>query len=136
MIFGIGTDVVRLDRVQRTLERFGEHFVRRLLLPAELEAYRRQRSPARFLAMRFAAKEAVVKAMGTGFAHGMWIRDVGVVQNSWGKPEIIYSARGEERRRELGIGDGHISLTDEAGLVVAVAVLLQDWVQAPSAGAG
>ncbi len=136
MIFGIGTDVVRLDRVQRTLERFGEHFVRRLLLPAELEAYRRQRRPARFLAMRFAAKEAVVKAMGTGFAHGMWIRDVGVVQNSWGKPEIIYSARGEERRRELGIGDGHISLTDEAGLVVAVAVLLQDWVQAPSAGAG
>jgi len=136
VIFGIGTDVVRLDRVQRTLERFGEHFVRRLLLPAELEAYRRQRRPARFLAMRFAAKEAVVKAMGTGFAHGMWIRDVGVVQNSWGKPEIIYSARGEERRRELGIGDGHISLTDEAGLVVAVAVLLQDWVQAPSAGAG
>lgn len=136
MIFGIGTDVVRLDRVQRTLERFGEHFVRRLLLPAELEAYRCQRRPARFLAMHFAAKEAVVKAMGTGFAHGMWIRDVGVVQNSWGKPEIIYSARGEERRRELGIGDGHISLTDEAGLVVAVAVLLQDWVQAPPAGAG
>lgn len=136
MIFGIGTDVVRLDRVQRTLERFGEHFVRRLLLPPELEAYRRQRRQARFLAMRFAAKEAVVKAMGTGFAHGMWIRDVGVVQDSWGKPEIIYSARGEERRRELGIGEGHITLTDEAGLVVAVAVLLQDWVRAPSADAG
>jgi len=135
VIFGIGTDVVRLDRVQRTLERFGEHFVRRLLLPAELEAFRRQRRPARFLAMRFAAKEAVVKAMGTGFAHGMWIRDVGVVQNSWGKPEIIYSARGDERRRELGIGDGHISLTDEAGLVVAVAVLLHDWARAPAAGA-
>jgi holo-[acyl-carrier protein] synthase len=136
VIFGIGTDVVRLDRVQRTLERFGEHFIQRLLLPAELEAFRRQRRPARFLAMRFAAKEAVVKAMGTGFAHGMWIRDVGVVQNSWGKPEIIYSARGDERRRELGIGEGHITLTDEAGLVVAVAVLLQDWVRPPEPGAG
>lgn len=136
MIFGIGTDVVRLDRVQRTLERFGEHFIQRLLLPAELEAFRRQRRPARFLAMRFAGKEAVVKAMGTGFAHGMWIRDVGVVQNSWGKPEIIYSARGDERRRELGIGEGHITLTDEAGLVVAVAVLLQDWVRPPEPGAG
>ncbi len=45
--------------------------------------------------MRFAAKEAIVKAMGTGFAHGVWIRDVGVVQNAWGKPEVIYSERGE-----------------------------------------
>ena len=94
-------------------------------MPEELAAFQGQRRPARFLAMRFAAKEAIVKAMGTGFAHGVWIRDIGVVQNSWGRPEIIYSARGEERRRELGIGQGHVSLTDEAGLVVAVAVLLQ-----------
>ena len=47
--------------------------------------------------MRFAAKEAIVKAMGTGFAHGVWIRDVGMVQNAWGKPEVIYSPRGERR---------------------------------------
>jgi len=125
VIFGIGTDVVRLDRVERTLERFGDHFIHRLLLPQELDAFHGQRRPARFLAMRFAAKEAIVKAMGTGFAHGVWIRDVGVVQNHWGRPEIIYSARGDERRRELGIGQGHVSLTDEAGLIVAIAVLLQ-----------
>jgi holo-[acyl-carrier protein] synthase len=73
--------------------------------------------------MRFAAKEAIVKAMGTGFAHGMWIRDVGVVQNAWGRPEVVYSERGEKMRRKLGIGGGHITLTDEAGLIVAVAVL-------------
>ena len=73
--------------------------------------------------MRFAAKEAIVKAMGTGFAHGMWIRDVGVVQNAWGRPEVVYSPRGEKVRRKLGIGDGHVTLTDEAGLIVAVAVL-------------
>ena len=73
--------------------------------------------------MRFAAKEAIVKAMGTGFAHGMWIRDVGVVQNAWGRPEVVYSARGEKMRRKLGIGNGHVTLTDEAGLIVAVAVL-------------
>jgi holo-[acyl-carrier protein] synthase len=48
-----------------------------------------------------------------------------VVQNAWGKPEVIYSARGERLRRRLGVGDGHITLTDEAGLVVAVAVLLR-----------
>lgn len=125
MIFGIGTDVVRLDRMERAYLRFGERFVKRLLLPPELQAFRANKRPARFLAMRFAAKEAVVKAMGTGFRHGMWIRDTGVVQNPWGKPEIIWSERGASLRDELGIGEGHISLTDEAGLVVAVAVLLR-----------
>jgi holo-[acyl-carrier protein] synthase len=73
--------------------------------------------------MRFAAKEAIVKAMGTGFAHGIWIRDVGIVQNAWGRPEVVYSSRGEKVRRRLGIGGGHVTLTDEAGLIVAVAVL-------------
>lgn len=125
MIFGIGVDVVRLDRVERAYRRFGEHFVSRLLLPEELEDFRGNKRPTRFLAMRFAAKEAVVKAMGTGFRHGMWIRDAGVVQNNWGKPEIVWSERGAEMRDRLGIGEGHITLTDEAGLIVAVAVLLR-----------
>lgn len=126
MIYGIGTDVVRIDRIESAYARFGERFVERLLLPEEQVAMKKYKQKIRFLAMRFAAKEAVVKAMGTGFSHGMWIRDVGVVQNSWGKPEIIYSERGQTRCRELGIGDGHVSLTDEAGLVVAVAILLKD----------
>ncbi|HKQ15707.1 MAG TPA: holo-ACP synthase [Steroidobacteraceae bacterium] len=125
MIFGIGTDVVRLERVQRVHEKFGERFVERLLLPAEQEAFRRYKRPLRFLAMRFAAKEAIVKAMGTGFAHGMWIRDSGVVSNAWGKPEIIWSERGRRMCEKLGIGEGHVTLTDEAGLIVAVAVLMR-----------
>src|SRR4029078_12219319 len=83
----------------------------------------RTKRPERFIAMRFAAKEAIVKAMGTGFAHGIWIRDVGVVQNAWGKPEVAYSPRGERMRRKLGSGGGHVTLTDEAGLILAVAVL-------------
>ncbi len=125
MIFGIGVDVLETQRVVHTLERFGARFLERLLMPQEQEQLARTERRERFVAMRFAAKEAVVKAMGTGFAHGMWIRDVGVVQNAWGKPEIIFSARGEEMRRRLGIGEGHITLTDEAGLVVAVAVLMR-----------
>lgn len=125
LIFGIGTDVVQLSRMETVYERHGEHLVRRLLLPQEEELFRKTKRPVRFLAMRFAAKEAIVKAMGTGFAHGMWIRDTGFVPNAWGRPDIIWSERGRGMCDRLGIGEGHITLTDEAGLVVAVAVLIK-----------
>ena len=125
MIFGIGTDVVQLDRIEQSYARFGEHFARRVLMPEEEEAFRKQSRPVRFLAMRFAAKEAIVKAMGTGFAHGMWVRDSGIVANAWGRPEVIWSARGRQMCEQLGIGESHITLTDEAGLVIAVAVLMK-----------
>jgi len=125
MIFGIGVDVLEVQRISGTLGRFGARFIERLLMPQEQEQLERTARPERFIAMRFAAKEAIVKAMGTGFAHGVWIRDVGVVQNAWGKPEVVFSERGERVRRGLGIGEGHVTLTDEAGLVVAVAVLMK-----------
>ena len=123
MIFGIGVDVLEAARVKKLYAKYGEHFVERLLMPAERAQLSKTQRTERFLAMRFAAKEAIVKAMGTGFAHGIWIRDVGVVQNAWGRPEVVYSPRGEKVRRQLGIGGGHVTLTDEAGLIVAVAVL-------------
>ncbi len=125
MIFGIGVDILRAERVHAVYARFGERFAERLLMPAELSLYRRQRNRERFLAMRFAAKEAVVKAMGTGFAHGMWIRDTGVLPDRFGRPEIVFSERGQAKCAELGIANGHLTLSDEAGLVVAVAVLLR-----------
>jgi len=125
MIFGIGIDVLEARRIHDTYARFGTHLVERLLMPEERAQFERTQRPERFLAMRFAGKEAIAKAMGTGFAHGIWLRDVGVVQNAWGRPEVVYSARGQALRRQLGIGEGHVTLTDEAGLVVAVAVLLR-----------
>ena len=125
MIFGIGTDILRLQRVEAIYQRFGERFVRRLLMPEELAMFPQTRHAVRFLAMRFAAKEAIVKAMGTGFANGMWIRDAGVQSNRLGRPEIIFSERGRQLCDKLGIGDGHLTLSDEAGLVVAVAVLMK-----------
>jgi holo-[acyl-carrier protein] synthase len=125
MIYGIGVDVLEAARIKKSLERFGDHFIDRLLMPAERAQLARTKRPERFIAMRFAAKEAIVKAMGTGFAHGVWIRDVGVVQNSWGKPEVVFSERGDKVRRGLGVGEGHVTLTDEAGLIVAVAVLMR-----------
>ena len=125
MIFGIGTDVVQLSRIQAVHDRHGDHFVQRLLMPEEAALYARSKRPVRFLAMRFAAKEAIVKALGTGFAHGIWIRDTGFIPNAWGRPDVIWSPRGLERRDELGAGEGHVTLTDEAGLIVAVAVLMR-----------
>jgi len=125
MIYGIGTDLVELSRVQETYDRFGQHFVDRLLMDEERVLFEQNKWPVRFLAMRFAAKEATVKAMGTGFAHAVWIRDVGIVNNDWGRPEIIWSDRGRARCDELGIGEGHVSLTDDAGLIQAFAIVMR-----------
>ena len=125
MIFGIGIDVLEAKRIERSFERFGTRFVDRLLMPAEKAQLARTKRPLRFLAMRFAAKEAIVKALGTGFAHGVWIRDVGMVPNKLGQPQVIYSERGRALCRKLGVGEGHLTLSDEAGLIVAVAVLMR-----------
>lgn len=122
-ILGVGTDLVEIARISGIHARFGERFVSHLLMPEEREGFDRSGRPDRFLAMRFAAKEAVVKALGTGFANGLWIRDVGVRQDSLGRPEIIYSSRGEAVRQRLGAGRGFITLSDEGGLALAVAVL-------------
>lgn len=125
MIFGVGTDILKAERVASVYERFGERFVRHLLMPEELRDFERSRNSVRFLSMRFAAKEAIVKALGTGFSNGMWIRDSGVVHNRLGKPEMIFSPRGQEVCRSFGVAGGHLSLSDEAGLIVAVAILMK-----------
>jgi len=125
VIFGVGADIVEISRVQRTYDRFGERFVERLLMPEERELFRISKRPVRFLAMRFAGKEATVKAMGTGFGHGVWIRDVGIINNDWGRPLVIFSERARTVCRDLGIGEAHVSLTDDAGLVVAFAVVMK-----------
>lgn len=123
MIFGVGTDIVELSRVQAAYDRFGEKFAQRILMDEEMELYRCSKRRVRFLAMRFAGKEAAVKAMGTGFAHGVWLRDVGIISNDWGRPLLVWSERGRRVCELLGIGDGHVSLTDEAGLIMAFAVV-------------
>lgn len=123
MIFGIGTDIVELSRIGEIYERYGEHFAKRILMEEEMELYKKTKNPVRFLAMRFAGKEAAVKAMGTGFAHGVWLRDVGILNNDWGRPVIVWSERGSRVCARLGIGSGHVSLTDDAGLVMAFAVV-------------
>lgn len=124
MIFGIGTDLCKVERIDRVYRKYGDHFVDRLLMPREKEDFARTGNPVRFLAMRFAAKEAIVKAMGTGFRQGIWIRDVGIYQEDSGRPRVLFSDNAQRKCAELGAGDAHVSLTDEDGYVVAFAVLL------------
>ena len=93
-------------------------------MDSEQREFAAAKRPARFLAMRFAAKEAIVKALGTGFRHGMWVRDSGVRHDPRGRPEIIFSPRGKAACAAAGVSGGYVSLTDEAGLVVATAILV------------
>ena len=125
MIFGIGTDIVELERVERIWVKYGDHFARRILLDSEYALFASHKQPVRFLGMRFAAKEAIVKAMGTGFRHGMWVRDTGTLPDPLGQPQVVFSERGLAMCDKLGIAGGHLSLTDEAGLVIAVAILMR-----------
>jgi holo-[acyl-carrier protein] synthase len=125
VIFGIGTDLVQVERIEATYRRFGAAFVDRLLMPEERALFDPGRRAVRFLAMRFAAKEAIAKALGTGFRHGIWIRDLGFRPDARGKPEVIFSPKGRAVADRLGAGEGYVSLTDEAGLVVAFAVLMR-----------
>ena len=125
MIYGIGTDLVRLERFEQMFNRHGERLVRHLLMTEEIELFRASAQPARFFAMHWAAKEAIVKALGTGFAQGIWLRDTGYMPNDKGKPEIIWSTQGQSVCTRLGVGEGHLTLTDDQGLIVAMAVLMR-----------
>lgn len=124
IIYGIGTDIVKIDRIHGSLTRFGERFACRLLTDAELLEYHASRQPARFLAKRFAAKEAVVKALGLGFREGLTLRSIGVTHDRYGKPEIVYLDHALSCVEKWGISQSLISISDEVDYAVAFAVLL------------
>lgn len=125
MIYGIGTDVVELSRMRKLWARWGERARDRILCPNEIERFRHVRNPAGFLAMHFAAKEATVKALGTGFCPRMTLHDMAVIPDPLGRPEIHFSQQGAAFVAERGGGETHISLTDDAGIAFAVCVMLK-----------
>jgi holo-[acyl-carrier protein] synthase len=123
MIFGLGTDVVEIHRVEAALQRWGERFARKILVDSELKRFSAHRLPANYLAKRFAAKEAFVKALGTGIRspagwHAMW-----VVNLPSGKPELRFSAPLSEMLKEKGVTQAHLSLSDEKGIAFATVIL-------------
>lgn len=123
MIFGIGTDIVRVSRLKHSLERFGVRFAERILTAEELVDFHRQANKANFLARRFAAKEAAAKAMGTGFAQGLQLHHIGVAHDTSGKPRLVFAGRALEFLRERGVTTAHVSLADEADHAVAFVTL-------------
>lgn len=124
MIHGIGTDIVRVERMRTALARHGERFALRILAATEVEAWRAHRDPARFLAKRFAAKEAFGKALGTGVAVPATLHAVAVGHDTLGKPRYVYDER-LTLHMENSCLRAHLSITDEDDTVVAFAVIEQ-----------
>lgn len=123
MIVGIGTDVVSIDRIEKTLERFGERFVNRVLTPAERARFEATVAKGSHLAKRWAAKEAFSKAIGTGIHAPFTWQSITVGRDPRGKPGIIPSPEMERHLQGLGVTAAHLSLTDDAGVAVAFVVL-------------
>ena len=123
MIFGIGTDIIEIPRIEAALARFGERFARRILCEPELRRFVAHRKPAAYLAKRFAAKEAFTKALGTGIHapanwHGVW-----VINLRSGKPALEFTPALQALLDTRGVGRAHVSLTDERELASATVIL-------------
>ncbi len=126
MIFGIGTDIVRVARFEKSLARYGERFARRILTDTEFADFKQIARPAHFLAKRFAAKEAAAKAMGTGFRNGLSLRHIGVSHDVNGKPQLQFSGVAADFLDHNSINNAHISLADEQEHAVAFVTLSRD----------
>lgn len=120
MISGIGTDIVQLDRIRSALGRRGDGLARRLLADSEWQSYQQHIDPARFLAKRFAAKEAALKALGTGLRHGIRWHDVAVVNDNDGKPQLFFAGNAAQI---LAGRCSHLSISDEQDYALAFVII-------------
>jgi holo-[acyl-carrier protein] synthase len=124
LIIGIGTDLVEIKRVERIIQRYGERFLERIFTERErAECGRRPQQQAEAFAARFAAKEAAMKALGTGYRQGVVFRDIEVRHQPSGKPELLFSGLARERAVALGTSSAHVSLTHDGGNALAVVIL-------------
>jgi holo-[acyl-carrier protein] synthase len=123
VIYGVGTDIVEVGRIEKALARFGERFAKRILCDPELKRFQTHRQKANYLAKRFAAKEAFTKALGTGIHapanwHGVWVKNL-----PSGKPVLEFSESLKALMDKWQISNTHLSLADERGMAVATVIL-------------
>ncbi|MDB5988387.1 MAG: 4-phosphopantetheinyl transferase [Nevskia sp.] len=122
LIYGIGTDLLRISRGEQLWQRFGDKAADKLLHPLERAQFDASPRRGHFLARAFAAKEAFVKALGTGF-RGVGFSDVGVTREPDCRPQFVFSAGLQVRLDAMGIRAAHLSLSDDGDFVFAFAVL-------------
>ena len=127
MIIGLGSDLIDIRRIERTLARFGDRFVQRVFTPLERERSERRANRAHSYARRYAAKEALSKALGTGFRQGVFWRDIGVVNLPGGKPTLVLTGGAAERLAAITpagmLAHIDVTLTDEPPLAQAVVII-------------
>ncbi len=127
MIIGLGSDTVDIRRIEKTLARFGDRFIRRVFTAAEQRKAEARVTRAATYAKRFAAKEACSKALGTGFSQGVHMRDLGVVNDAAGKPTLALTGGAERRLRAMvppgHEGRVHLTMTDDYPYAQAVVII-------------
>lgn len=121
MIIGIGLDVVEKDRIAKIWSKFKNRFAEKILTTEEIEAL--PQHPIPYLASRFAAKEAGVKALGTGFSQGIGFKDIMIKSSVQGKPELIYLGKAQEIAFNLQVKQIHISISYGPNMACAVVIL-------------
>jgi holo-[acyl-carrier protein] synthase len=123
MILGTGIDIVEVARLRRSLEKFGERFLRRILRPDEMAYCLAHKSPELYVAARFAAKEAISKAFGTGIGAEIGWQDIEVGRKESGEPFVILHGDGQKLLRKRSASKIHLSLSHTSQHAAAVAIL-------------
>ncbi len=122
-MIAVGTDILKFERVEEVVQRLGDRFVARILTPEEREEYAASARPLNLLAKRFAAKEAVAKALGTGIGRGVSWQDIRILHDEHGAPLVELSGGALEVARDKGGSRVALSLADEVDCVIAFAIL-------------
>jgi holo-[acyl-carrier protein] synthase len=123
MIYGIGTDIVEVARMEASITQFGDDIAKRILAESELTSYLQSNIKPRFLAKRFAAKEAFSKALGTGLRAPATMQNIAVSHDDLGKPILVLADELQRFVHEKNIKHMHISISDEKNLAAAFVVL-------------
>ncbi len=122
-IVGLGTDIVEIVRIEAVVERNGDRLAKRILSDNEWQIYQQHQQPVRFLAKRFAVKEAAAKALGTGIRNGLAFEQFEVVNDALGKPSLIFHGKAAEMAEEFGVKAVHVTLADERHYACATVII-------------